>query len=167
MWCFTNTFFYIYTSCTYWKNLNAFTVLPELEKSSLKSSSVTSCLLSWRRKTLQPCCVCSSQWSCVGLVLTGCWRGEGWQRVGRCSGSSWIRVSWIDVEGSWRSPWLDPGRPGRHEAAPPSGAWTVSPGWSCRTSSDHSGGSSLWPWESKVSDEEARFTSQQTHNTMF
>lgn len=73
----------------------------------------------------------------IGLVLTGCWRDGGWQRAGKCFGSFWIQVFWSDEAGSWRSPWSGPGRPGRHEAGPPSGAWTVSPGWSSRTSSGH------------------------------
>lgn len=75
--------------------------------------------------------------------LTGRWRGGAWRKEGRCSESSWSRASWSGAGGSWWSPWLGPGHPALPWAAALPGAWRASHGWSSRTSSGHSGGSSL------------------------
>lgn len=87
---------------TYWKNLKAFTVPPPLVKRSRKSSSLTSCLWDSDTKTLfshqtqrhQRCLLNrESRRTPADGRLTGCWRGGGWRRAGRCSGSSLTRAS--------------------------------------------------------------------------
>lgn len=129
---------------TYWKNLKAFTVPPELENRTLRSSSVTSCLQNMTEKW-----VCSpttdtqtDKWR-MQLLLTGCLTDAAWQKEGRCSGSSWSRAFWSDAAVSWWSLWWDPGRLNRLSAAERSGAWTSWREWSLKTSSDRLDGSSL------------------------
>lgn len=78
---------------TYWKNLKAFTVPPELENRTLRSSSLMSCLQNMTEKGLSSATTDTKidKWR-IALLLTGCLTDAVCQKEGRCSESSWSRA---------------------------------------------------------------------------